>query len=141
MKKSGATVRRIFLLLASGLGVLGCSVVTASTMSGNLTADNAFYAYISDSDSTLGTLLASGNNWPSTFSFSGVTLAPGTSYLHVEAINYGGPGAFIGQFTLSDNGYQFANGTQTLLTGTSDWAGSYKRQQQRSECPASLGTG
>ncbi len=98
----------------------------ATTLSGQLTADNAFYAYISTNDSVLGTLVAEGNNWPSTFSLSNAALTPGqTNYLQIEDINYGGPGAFIGQFTLSDAGFVFANGSDTVLTETADWAGSY----------------
>src|SRR5689334_19905777 len=86
--------------------------VRASTIGGSLTSDNAFFAYISTSDSTLGTLVAQGNDWGSTFSFSNFELTAGQAYyLHIEAINYGGPGAIIGQFTLNDTAFQFANGT------------------------------
>lgn len=37
------------------------------------------------------------------------------------AIDQGAPGAFLGEFTLSDTRYRFANGTQHLLTNTVDW--------------------
>jgi hypothetical protein len=98
----------------------------ATTISGNLTADNAFFAYISTSNSSLGTLVTSGNSWGTTFSFTNFALTPGqTYYLQVEGINYGGPGAIIGQFNLSDTGFHFANGSQTLLTGTTNWLASY----------------
>ena len=120
-------LRKFFIVTISALASI--SVVNsakATDISGNLTVDNAFFAYISTNDSVLGTLVAQGNNWPTTFSFSGVTLTPGvTNYLHIEAINYGGPGAFIGDFFLSDSGFQFANGTQALSTDTSNWAGIY----------------
>lgn len=49
---------------------LSATASQAATVTGNLTADNQFSVYISTSDSTLGTLLASGNNWPTTYSFS-----------------------------------------------------------------------
>jgi hypothetical protein len=53
-------------------------------------------------------------------------LTPGvTNYLHIEAINYGVVGGFIGDFTLSDTGFQFANGSQTLVTETTHWSGIY----------------
>jgi hypothetical protein len=108
---------------------LACFILAAnaeaSTLSGNLTADNAFFVYISTNDSVLGTLVSQGNNWPSTFSFSDALTSGVTNYLHIEAINYGGPGAFIGQFTLSDAGFSFANGTQTLLTNATNWTGVY----------------
>jgi hypothetical protein len=99
----------------------------ATTISGNLTTDNAFYAYISTSDSTLGTLVASGNNWPTTFAIGPDALTAGqTNYLHIEAINYGGPGGFLGSFSLSDSQFTFANGTQQLVTDTTNWSGIYK---------------
>ena len=98
----------------------------AGSISGEMTADNAFFAYISTNDSVLGTLVASENNWGGTASFSNFALTPGvTYYLHVEAINYGGAAGFIGQFDLSGTGFQFANGTQDLLTDTTDWRGIY----------------
>jgi hypothetical protein len=73
----------------------------------------------------LGTLVSSGNSWPTTFTLSSALTAGVTNYLHIEAINYGGPAIFIGDFTLSDTGFKFANGSQTLLTDTTDWSGSY----------------
>ena len=120
-------LRRFFIVTISALASISAvNSAKATNISGNLTADNAFFAYISTNDAVLGTLVAQGNSWPTTFSFSGATLTPGvTNYLHIEAINYGGPGAFIGQFTLSDAGFQFANGSQSLLTGTTNWAGIY----------------
>lgn len=98
------------------------SVASATTLNGNLTADNAFNAYLSTSDSTLGTLIATGNNWAATYNFSGVSLTAGQNYfLHIEAFDFGRPEAFIGSFSLSDNAFQFINGGQTLVTNTSDW--------------------
>jgi MYXO-CTERM domain-containing protein len=52
-----------------------------------------------------------------------------TYYINIEAIN-GDPGtpyssgAFIGSFSLSGGG-TFSNGTTGLVTGTSNWLGSY----------------
>jgi hypothetical protein len=93
----------------------------AGVLTANLTADNSFDFYISTSDSTLGTLIGSGNDWGTTFSFS-PTLADGSSYyLHVAGNNSGGPGAFIGDFSLS-GAFKFTNGTQSLLSNTTDWS-------------------
>ncbi|MFZ0706449.1 MAG: PEP-CTERM sorting domain-containing protein [Candidatus Korobacteraceae bacterium] len=106
--------------------VLSVASLSATTLSGNMTADNAFFAYISTDDSVLGTLIASGNDWGTTFSFSGAALTPGvTNYLHVEAINYGLENGLIGDFHLSDSGFYFGNSTQTLLTGMANWFGGY----------------
>jgi len=117
---------RLIQSLTAAAVVLGASLshANATAITGNLTADNAFYAYISTDDAQRGTLVASGNNWGTTFNFSNVALTSGsTYYLHVTAINYGGPGAFIGSFSLNDTGFAFANGTQTLNTSTNagDW--------------------
>jgi len=94
----------------------------ATTLSGDLTADDSFTAYLSTDDSVLGGLIASGASWPTTFSFAGAALAPGvTNYLHVIAIDGGAPHMFVGDFTLSAADYQFVNGSQTLETNTTDW--------------------
>jgi hypothetical protein len=115
------------------LGVLGTALFAASgasadgTLSGNTTADNAFFAYVSSSDATLGTLIGSGNNWPSAFPVTSASLSPGTYYLQIEAINYGGPAGLSGVFNLSGGG-NFLNGTSTLTTDPSNipyWLGIY----------------
>jgi hypothetical protein len=124
----GITWRSRFHILLMAVGAVFLAVQTggATTLTGNLTADNAFFAYISTSNSTLGTLVASGNDWGTTFSIDPTTLTPGvTYYLHIEAINYGGPGAVLGEFSLSDSDFYFANGSQTLLTDTTDWSGGF----------------
>ncbi|MDR3704239.1 MAG: hypothetical protein P4L56_31615 [Candidatus Sulfopaludibacter sp.] len=125
MKAGFLRLPTIFLVA----GLAGGSFVRcakATSISGNLTADNAFFAYLSTSNSVRGTLVASGNAWGTTFNFSNFALTAGqTYYLQIEAINYGGPGAIIGDFTLSDAGFQFANGTQHLLTDTTHWLASY----------------
>jgi hypothetical protein len=115
----------VFVALA-GLSISAASLASATTLSGSLTADNAFFAYISTDNSTLGTLVASGNNWPTTFTISAAALTRGvTNYLQIEVINYGLQGGFIGDFTLSDTGFHFANGTQSLSTDTTNWSGIY----------------
>lgn len=122
----------LFLRLRIALAAFGLTAFSfaqcahATAITGGLTADNAFLAYISTGNTSLGTLVAQGNDWGTTFSFSNFVLTPGqTYYLQIEAINYGGPGAFIGQFTLNDSGFQFANGTQALLTDTTHWLAIY----------------
>jgi hypothetical protein len=120
-------LHRLFVIaLLAGLAISAANPANATTISGNLTADNAFFAYVSTDNSVLGTLVASGNSWPTTFTISAAALTPGvTNYLQIEVINYGAQGGFIGDFTLSDTGFHFANGTQSLLTETTDWAGIY----------------
>ena len=101
------------------------AIPVGPTLSGDATADNAFYVYLSTSPSTLGTLLSNGNDLTTAPSFSAFLTSNQTYYLNVEAINYGGPGGFIGSFTLTGPNFQFANGGQTLSTDTTNWSGIY----------------
>ena len=101
------------------------AIPVGPTLSGDATADNAFYVYLSTSPSTLGTLLSNGNDLTTAPSFSAFLTSNQTYYLNVEAINYGGPGGFIGSFTLTGPNFQFANGGQTLSTDTTNWSGTY----------------
>ena len=105
------------------MAVVGASA-SATSLSAILTSDNAFTAYVSTDDSVEGTEFASGHNWPQQFTGS-IELTPGvTNYLHIKAFNDGGPSMFIGSFTLSDSNARFANGTQSLVTNTTEWQGN-----------------
>ena len=99
----------------------------ATDLSGTMTADNAFYAYLGTSPNSLGTLVGSGNNWGSSFALTPSLLTPGvTNYLNIEAINYGGPGGLSFVLNLSNSGFQFANGGQVLTTANvGDFTGTY----------------
>jgi hypothetical protein len=121
-----SSLRKLFVFLAlAALSVLTAGLASATTISGSTTADNAFFVFLSTNNSVLGTQIASGNNWPTTFTVPATALTPGvTNYLQVEVINYGLQGGFIGDFSLSDTGFHFANGTQSLSTDTT-WAGIY----------------
>ena len=115
------SIIRIVICLA-----IVASCVSATNISANMSVDDALYAYISTSDATLGTLIGSGtNSWFSTYSF-GTALTPGvTNYLHIVASDvYGLPSMLIGDFTLSDAGFHFSNGTQFLITDTTHWGAS-----------------
>jgi hypothetical protein len=122
-------MRKTDLLLMTAAALLIASGAQASELYGAITADNEFNAYISTSDSTLGTLVAHGADWTSAQSFS-VDLAQGqTYYLHVVANNFFGPGnmaggnpdALLGSFVLFDTSHSFANGQQSLDTDTTNW--------------------
>lgn len=121
------TPRKLFVIVVlTVLSMATAGLAGATTISGSTTADNAFFIYLSTNNSTLGTLIASGNNWPTAFTITATALTPGmTNYLQVEVINYGLQGGFIGNFSLSDTGFHFANGTQSLSTDTTNWAGIY----------------
>jgi hypothetical protein len=101
----------------------------ATTLTGNMTADNAFFAFISTSPNSLGTQIGSGPNWYDSYALSSTQLTPGvTNYLNIEAINQGGPGGLSFVLSLSDAGFHFGNGSQSLNTDPSElnfWSGSY----------------
>ena len=117
------------LLMTTAAAALAVSLsvgsVGATTLTGNLTADNGFNAYISTSDGTLGTPIGSGADWTTTYSLTSTILTSGvTNYLHIDATNSGGPDGFIGDFALSDANFQFGNGSQSILTDTGFWTAS-----------------
>jgi len=97
------------------------SAQAATTLSGHLTADDGFVAYISTSDTALGDQISSGSTWTNTYSLT-TSLTASIYYLHINAYDvYGSISGFIGDFNLSDTGYQFSNSKQNLVTGTSFW--------------------
>lgn len=119
-------VLRAFLLLLA-VSTVSLSAAVADSLSGTLTVDNGFYAYLSTSATSQGTLLlAEANNWQAPASFSNIALTSGiTYYLQIAAFNQGGPGGVLGSFSLSGTSFAFGNGTQTLDTNTTDWTYSY----------------
>jgi hypothetical protein len=128
-------MRKLLLSAVAGFGVIAAygslsGVASATTLlTGNMTADNAFFAYLGTSPTSLGTLIGSGNAWGTSFALTSTALTPGvTNYLNIEAINQGGPGGFSAVLNLSNTGFQFANGGQALTTdpvNLSSFSGSY----------------
>jgi len=115
------------------VGVLGAALLAASganaaaILSGTMTVDDAFFAYVSNDDTTRGTLIGQGTSWPSSYNVLSGSLGSGTWYLHIEAIDQVAPAGFSGVFNLSGTG-QFANGTTTLTTDPANlqyWKGLY----------------
>lgn len=96
--------------------------LSATTLKGTLTVDDAFTAYLSTDDSVAGTPLASGDYWPLIQTFS-TALTPGrTYYLHIHARDvFGPPSAFLGSFELSGAGFIFSNGSRTLVSDAVNW--------------------
>jgi hypothetical protein len=109
-----------------------------TSLSAAVNVDNTFTMYISSDDSTLGTPVLSGVDWPTTYTVT-TALAGGNLFLHVLATDLGGPAAFLGEFTLSDAGYSFGNGTQHLLTNTTDWTVRVSSIADADQAPVGLG--
>ncbi len=97
----GRSIRMRPVIAVVFAAALAASQAHATTLSGNLTSDDAFYAYISTNNSVLGTPVyvtgvetssggtngAGGIWWGYSYSFTGITLTPGqTYYLQIEAI-------------------------------------------------------
>jgi len=94
---------------------------SATTLNIDITVDNEYLLYLSTDDMVPGTLIGSDADWTTTESWS-VPLTSGQDYyLHIEAIDVGVISGFLGDFTLSDTNFSFANGGQYLLTGVADW--------------------
>jgi hypothetical protein len=110
---------KIAIALTMLMGWLGTA--HATTLSYNATADNAFYMYLSTDPSVQGTEIVYGDNWKVPWSKS-VTLTPGVAYyLQVKGINWGYQAGFIGDFSISDANFHFANGSQYLMTNPTEW--------------------
>lgn len=116
---------------AVALTVSGNVAEAATTLSYKLNVDNGFTAYISTDDSAVGTEFGSGNNWPTTEMETSPMLTSGVvNYLHIMATDRGVIAGLLGEFTLSDASFEFANGTQMMLSGdaglrvsTVEWSG------------------
>ncbi len=101
--------------------LLFTNTFSAINFSGSLNVDNQFEAYISTDDSVQGTLIGTGNNWPTTVDISSA-LTPGQNYyLHILARDVGGVAGFLGEFELTGTNHTFSNGLTTLTTNTTDW--------------------
>lgn len=112
-------VRNLFAGIV--LAGVACTAQASVTLSASLTADNLFEAYISTSPTLAGVNFLSGGSWSTTFNGSTLINGAGTYYLHIIAVDQGGPRMMIGEFSLDSIDATFANGTQSLLTNTSDW--------------------
>lgn len=111
-------------VLMSGVTVFGLAgLAEATTVTAHLNVDDFFQLYVSTDDSALGELVCENNGvWQETITCE-IPLTPCvTNYIHVVGEDlHRVIASFIGDFTLSDEDFQFSNGTQELLTNTTDW--------------------
>src|SRR5438128_1135882 len=101
--------------------VSGVLTLNAPDLAVNMTVDNAFDLYVSTNDSVSGTLVTSGGNWGTTYTGGAILTRGVVNYVHVRAVGEGVIEAFIGEFDLHNSGFEFGNGTQTLLTTPTNW--------------------
>ena len=134
------SLRKLALAGTALMALASVGSAGATTLDAHLTADNVFSYYLSTDDSVAGTLIGSGNSWPTTYDFIGSALAPGvTHYIHVTGTDLGAPAALIGSFSLSDGGFKFDNGSNVLQTNVTDWKVSATGYGSGYSPPVSLG--
>src|SRR5579875_32360 len=91
------------LLAAAGVAMaLGAQAPAgaAVVLTGNVTADNYFFAYLSDSPGSQGSLIGQGSNWQQTYSVASGDLSPGVYYLNIVAQNWTGEAGLVGAFDI-----------------------------------------
>ena len=131
-------MRTLVKIAASSIALLAFNANLAhadsTTLTSDINTDNMFIEYLSSSATSLvgaqiiseQTTSGGGINpgWGATVTSTSIAglFTGGIEYLIIQAINVGGPGAFLGDFSLSGTGYAFANGTQSILTGDSNWS-------------------
>ncbi len=141
--------RRRLAVLTAIIVTLVFSLAAGATagpvvLSANVTCDNQFYFYVSSSPTAQGTLVDSGTDFQVDYPAT-VNLTSGTWYLQFVGINTGpysasNPGALLGSFSLSGIGATFSNGTQSLVTNTTDWVVSKNGFGVSTYTPTSYGT-
>ena len=121
---------RFTTFLAAGILAIASAAANAATITAKTNTDNAYEIFLSTDNSIAGTSFGSGNNWKTTFTDQANLVAGVTNYLHIRAVDVGYLAGLLGEFTISGTSFEFANGTQTMLTGddgfqvsTTGWSG------------------
>ena len=117
-------MKKLLSTIALMVTIVAQTASAATVLTGKFNVDNGYAAYLSTNDAVQGDLFSSANNWYGTFTGTASLIANIDYYLHVYAYDQGGIAGFLGQFTLSNNDYQFANGLQSIVTNTVNWLGN-----------------
>ena len=104
-------------ILASAMLVLGAQAAQATLLTASTNVDNLYEIFLSTDDSVAGSSFGSGARWETTFTDTTTLTAGVTNYLHLVATDVGGIAMLLGEFSLSDSDFEFANGTQSMLSG------------------------
>lgn len=94
----------------------------STTLTSSIRADNSYVIYLSTDNTTAGTSFGTFENWTAVASNTTTLTAGLDYYLHIYAHDTGGIGGLLGQFSLTGTDFSFSNGTQSLLTNTTNWA-------------------
>ena len=103
--------------LASAILLFGVQGAQATLLTASTNIDNGYEIFISTDDSVTGASFGSGEYWPTTFTDTVTLTDDVTNYLHIRAYDLGGIAMLLGQFSLSDSNFEFANGSQSMLSG------------------------
>lgn len=117
------------------------SPAAATIVTARLTVDNLYGYYISTSDAALGAFVGDDGpfGWGTVETYNN-RLVPGVrQFLHIIGQDQGPPAMFLGDFTLSDSNFEFSNGSQLLLTGSTDWGVSLAGFGRSYDSPDDLG--
>ena len=114
------TLRTVFFksVLVVSASLAFCASASAHLLTTKISVDNGFSAYLATADNQLGTKFSSGLDWNTVTTGSIALGSAGQYYLHISADDQGGVAGMLGQFSLANSGYHFANGTTSLLTGS-----------------------
>lgn len=96
--------------------------VASTTLTATLRADNIYNLYLSTDNKSAGTNFGTLDNWTAVSTKSTSLIAGQDYYLHIYVHDTDGIGGLLGQFSLAGTDFTFSNGTQSLLTNTSNWA-------------------
>ena len=94
---------------------------SSANLTGNLTVDNKFEAYLSTDDSVEGVKLTEGDNWQRTYNLASPLTTGQEYYLHIKATDLGFFAGFLGEFKIAGTDHTFSNGQTTIDTNTSNW--------------------
>jgi len=95
-----------------------CASASAGVLTTKVSVDNGFSAYLSTANNVVGTQFSAANDWYTVTNGSVVLGGATAYYLHISAYDQGGVAGLLGQFSLADSGYHFADGTTSLVTGS-----------------------
>ena len=105
------------LAAATALAFAACA--SATTLTTKLAVDNGFTAYLSTSDIVQGAQFSSGHDWPTVVTGAIELGTAATYFLQIDAYDDEGSAGMLGEFSLAGTGYHFADGSTTVLTGSS----------------------
>jgi len=88
----------------------------------NVNVDNTFEFYLSTDDSVQGTLIGSGDSWPTTYELSSYLESGQEYFLHVYATDQGVAAGFLGDFEITSGEHVFANGQTIMVTDPNYWS-------------------